>query len=49
MAQNVQVWHLDQCQCVPFYVDKCKKFHETSYHFPAALKANLLFDVRLDG
>ncbi len=39
---------LDQCQCVTFYVDKLQEFHQTSCHFPVALKANLLFDVHLD-
>jgi hypothetical protein len=29
-------------------VDKLQEFHQTSYCFPVALKANLLFDVRLD-
>ena len=41
-------WQLDQCQCVPFCVDKLQEFHWTSYHFPVALKASLLFDVHLD-
>ena len=31
-----------------FYVDKLQEFHRTSYCFPAALGAILLFDVRLD-
>ncbi len=40
--------HLDQCQCVPFCVDKLQEFYRTSYCSPVALKANLLFDVRSD-
>ncbi len=43
-----RLWHLDQCQCVPFCVDKLHEFHWTSYCSPVALKANLLFDVCLD-
>jgi hypothetical protein len=43
-----RAWHLGQCQCVPFCVDKIQEFHQTSYYFPVALKANLLFDVHLD-
>jgi hypothetical protein len=31
-----------------FCVDKPQEFHQTSYPFPVTLKANLLFDVRLD-
>jgi hypothetical protein len=31
-----------------FCVDKLQVFHRTSCHFPVALKAILLFDVRLD-
>ncbi len=31
-----------------FYVDKRQKFHQTSFCFPLALKASLLFDVHLD-
>ncbi len=41
-------WHLDQCQYVPFCVDKLQEFHWSSYYFSVALKANLLFDVHLD-
>ena len=33
---------------IPFYVDKLREFHRTSYCFPVALGANLLFDVHLD-
>ncbi len=48
MAYNVQAWHLGQCQCVPFCVDKLQEFHQTSYCFAVVLEANLHFNVRLD-
>jgi hypothetical protein len=47
-AYITQAWHLDQCPCVPFYLDKCQEFHHTSFCSPVALKTNLLFDVHLD-
>ncbi len=31
-----------------FYVDKYQEFHQTSFYFPIALRASLLFDVHLD-
>jgi hypothetical protein len=46
--RNAQAWHLGQCQWLPFYVDLCQEFHQTSFCSPIALKANLLFDVHLD-
>jgi hypothetical protein len=48
MAKSVHAWNLDQCQCVPFYVDKLQEFHRTSYRFLVAFEANLFFNVYFD-
>jgi hypothetical protein len=48
MAYNALAWHLDQCLCIPVYVDKFKVFYQTSGCSPVALEANMIFDVHLD-
>ncbi len=48
LDKNAQTWHLDQCQCVPFYVDTHREFYQKSFCFPVSLEANLLCGVHWD-